>query len=261
METPLAGWADGAPVRGDDPRLREGAGAGVYTTARVRHGTVVWLDRHVERLGRDARALGLPPPEPAACRRAAGFLVAGTFPVDDGILRLDWRPAADGPPRLVGLARPLAPDPPTWRALCAVAIHPGPHPSGPTKRLGVAELERARAEARAADVEEALLVDDAGRLVEGARSTLVIVARDGTPFTPPLARGGVDGLARRALRNELHETDLDREQIEAAGEIVALNAVRGVRPVVRLDGMPVGSGAPGPVAARLASLLAAAIRG
>jgi len=40
--------------------------------------------------------------------------------------------------------------------------------------------------------------------------------------------------------------------------IVALNAVRGARPIVRLDGRPVGAGAPGPLAGSLQTVLDAA---
>jgi branched-subunit amino acid aminotransferase/4-amino-4-deoxychorismate lyase len=76
-----------------------------------------------------------------------------------------------------------------------------------------------------------------------------------------VARGGVAGLAREIVLescSELRETDVSRESLAAAQEIVALNAVRGAVPVIRLEGRPVGSGQPGPLSERLRSILAAA---
>jgi branched-subunit amino acid aminotransferase/4-amino-4-deoxychorismate lyase len=62
----------------------------------------------------------------------------------------------------------------------------------------------------------------------------------------------------RAAVPALAERDVPRAALARAREIVALNAVRGAVPVVRLDGAPVGTGAPGPFAAQLRAVLAAA---
>jgi branched-subunit amino acid aminotransferase/4-amino-4-deoxychorismate lyase len=48
---------------------------------------------------------------------------------------------------------------------------------------------------------------------------------------------------------------VSRAQLAAAREILATNAVRGVRPVIALDGRPVGDGKPGPWSQRLDLLL------
>ena len=55
----------------------------------------------------------------------------------------------------------------------------------------------------------------------------------------------------------MHEQDVSRETLHAARELVAVNAVRGARPITELDGRPVGNGRPGPLARQLALTLAA----
>jgi D-alanine transaminase len=108
--------------------------------------------------------------------------------------------------------------------------------------------------ARDAGSDEALLVDAAGRLIEGARTNAIIVDAAGGLSTPPLALGAVAGIAREVLLErvpELVERIVLEAELRHAREIIAVNAVRGARPIVRLDDAPVGNGRPGPWARRL----------
>jgi branched-subunit amino acid aminotransferase/4-amino-4-deoxychorismate lyase len=97
--------------------------------------------------------------------------------------------------------------------------------------------------ARAADADEALLFDRQGRLVEGARSNIVIVDAQQRLLTPPLERGAVAGVALEVLRERipLLERDITPTGLRAARAVFALNAVRGVRPIVRIDAATVHS--------------------
>jgi branched-subunit amino acid aminotransferase/4-amino-4-deoxychorismate lyase len=209
-------------------------------------------------LVRDAGALGLGRLDPAAV--AAAMLEAGHAgfgPDGEGVVRLEARSG----PVLVSATRPLGPEPERWRAIVASAVHPGPGPILGAKRTGVAELARAREEARGAGVDETLLFDAAGRLVEGARTNLFVARADGRFCMPPLARGAVRGVAQDvviAAGVPIEERDLSRKDCAAAREIVATNSVRGARPVVAVDGAAVGEGGPGPLHAALAAALAKA---
>jgi branched-subunit amino acid aminotransferase/4-amino-4-deoxychorismate lyase len=139
-------------------------------------------------------------------------------------------------------------------------VHPGRDHAPGAKRLRPALAEARRALAGAgADADEALLFDAAGRLVEGTRSCLVVVDDAGAAWTPAAALGGVASVALEAARAagaSLREAELSRASLARARELVALNAVRGARPVLALGEAPVGEGTPGPVAAHLARLLA-----
>lgn len=227
-----------------------------YTTARWVRGRVRWEAQVVARLLRDARALGIGELNAAECIAQLRALGARRFGSGEGVLRLTAR---SGAPRLCAQARPLGPDPAHWRGCTAQTPHPGPA-AAPGAKLQRPALDAARAELAAANAEEALLYDEAGRLVEGARSNLA-VALGGRWLTPPLSNGAVRGVAldlALAALPQLQCADISRADIAAADEIVATNAVRGARPILQLDGRPVGAAAPGPLATALARALAAA---
>lgn len=232
-----------------------------YTTARVRTGRVLFAARHAQRLARDARRLGLGELDPADARGALERLAREALGAGEGIVRLEARPDDVGRIKLLGTTRGLDADPPLWRAVCARRRHPGPGPAPGAKLADDPTVEAARREARRAGADEALLFDAADRLVEGARSSILVVREDGGAVLPPLERGGVAGIARAVALEacaEIEERDVPRAELPRAREIVALNAVRGARPIVRLDGAAVGAALAGPWARRLAGILAGA---
>jgi len=210
------------------------------------------------RLVRDAAALGIA--RLTHANVAARLIALGQEAFGDegeGVVRLEARAGGE----LVAATRPLGAEREAWHAVVAVALHPGPGVARGTKRSGVDALDAARAEAQSAGVDEALLFDAAGRLVEGARTNLFLALPDGHWVRPDPARGAVAGVALEvvlAADLAIEVRDLDRSACFRAKEIVATNAVRGARPIVALDGRVVGDGAPGPLAGALAAALAAA---
>ncbi|MFI2809850.1 aminotransferase class IV [Microbulbifer zhoushanensis] len=92
---------------------------------------------------------------------------------------------------------------------------------------------------------DALLRDRAGRLIETTRCNL-LVHLAGDWLTPDLGRCGVRGVMRDWLaeRIALHEVDIDRAALEQADELALCNGVRGVLPVVELDGQVLGPAGP-----------------
>ncbi len=227
-----------------------------YTTGRYQRGGL-WLgERVAQRLVRDARALGLGEHDPREIEARLLALGRTSFGADgEGIVRLEARAGGE----LVASTRPIGPEPATWRAISAAVVHRGPGPAPGAKQAEVAALESARAELAAAGVDEVLLFDAAGRLVEGARTNLALALAGGDWVTPPAARGAVRGVALEAALAAgvaLAERDVSRAECRTLREIVATNAVRGARPIVALDGVPVGDGRLGPLAAALAAALA-----
>jgi branched-chain amino acid aminotransferase len=222
-------------------------------------GDVVHLERHVARLLRDARTLGLGALEAESVRHALVSSALVSFPDREGVVRMEARPGPGGA-ELRATVREVGPEPPTWRAVLASEPHPGVSPWSTAKTSERAFYERALERAEAAGADEALLLDGAGFLVEGARASVVVVGADGRARTPPLARGGQAGIGRAILLErtpELTEADVALAELWSARELLAVNAVRGPRPILALDGRPVGTGAPGPWAARLAGAFAA----
>jgi branched-subunit amino acid aminotransferase/4-amino-4-deoxychorismate lyase len=232
--------------------------AGCFTTARATGGRVWQARRHADRLVRDARLLGLGELDLDACLHELAELAALTRDGSSTIVRLELRRDDDGSLRLVGSRRAWGDDPPVWRAATSLLAHPGATPTSRVKStergLYVAALEAARA----AGADDALLFDSAGFLVEGARTNLVVAGADGSLLTPPLARGGVAGVAREVLFDReaaLREADLSAADVAGARELIAINAVRGARAVTQLDERPIADARPGPWSQRLARAL------
>ncbi|MEZ4333995.1 MAG: aminotransferase class IV [Myxococcota bacterium] len=232
---------------------------GCFTTARVTRGRIERLERHARRLARDADRLGLPLPDRAAIEAAAIARARAELGQGDGIVRIEWSASPPDPHALRVTTRPLGFDGSIWRAISAAVPHPGPEARHGAKAIGVVAWEAARAEAHAAGVEEALLFDDAGRLVEGSRTNLIVVPHAGDPWTPAPALGAVEGLGLACVQEavpELRASEaIDRDALRSARELVAVNAVRGAVAVVALDGEPIGDGRMGPLARRLRGLI------
>lgn len=254
-------WVDGrlldpaaAALRADDGAYAEGRGC--FTTARAVAGKPRRVERHVRRLCRDARQLGLEGVDAGLARRALEELCAAAFGDGDGIVRLQVSRAGDGRLHLVAVPRPLEPDKHVWTAVRSDVVHPGPRPYGGAKVSARLDQALARDAARAAGADEALLLDAGGRLIEGATSNLFAAGPDGGLATPDLARGGVAGIARELVLERvpgIHVRDV--REGEPLRELIAVNAVRGAVPIVRVDGRDVGDGRPGPWAARLTAAL------
>lgn len=129
--------------------------------------------------------------------------------------------------------------------MIAAAPHPGASATSAAKTTARAFYESAFAAASTRGADEALLFDAADFLVEGTRTNVIVASADGRLATPPLARGAQAGVAREFLLEaiaELAERDVTRGDIATAREVIAVNAVRGARAIVAIDGVPVGGG-------------------
>jgi len=125
----------------------------------------------------------------------------------------------------------------------------------------------AKREAAAAGAQEAWLVDPDGFITEGASSSALIVTRDGTLVTRANSQTILPGCTRKAV---LAIAERDGVKVEerlftvaealAAREAILTSASNFVLPIVKIDGQPIGDGAPGPIARRLRELYIEAAR-
>jgi branched-chain amino acid aminotransferase len=172
-------------------------------------------------------------------------------------------PALAADPLAIVIVQPLSgPSMDEYRHGVAARIvgveHTGPRTVDPTAKTG-SRIENVLAvrEARAAGAHEALMLDRQGFVTEGATSN-VFAVKDGRIETPPLDAGILEGVTRGLvlrLAAEQHlpivERRLTPADLAAADEIFITSTMREILPVVRLDGAPVGGGAPGRVTFRL----------
>ena len=107
------------------------------------------------------------------------------------------------------------------------------------------------------------MVED-GMITEGTSSTAYIV-KNGVIVTRPLSRAILPGIRRRVLIElgqrhgiAIEERPFALAEALAADEAMLTSASNFVLPVVAIDGKPVGTGKPGPVARRLREIYIAA---
>ncbi len=115
----------------------------------------------------------------------------------------------------------------------------------------------AKMEAAKAGADDAWLVED-GLVTEGTANNAFIVTKGGTIVTRELSNDILHGITRAAVLRFASETQMDieersfapKEALEAS-EAFITSASNYVMPVVSIDGVPIGSGKPGPVTLRL----------
>jgi D-alanine transaminase len=109
-------------------------------------------------------------------------------------------------------------------------------------------------EAKRRGAYEAWMVED-GLVTEGTSSTAFILDASGVLRTQPLGQHILPGVTRRAvlrlaqtIGSQVEERPFSAEEAKLAAEAFLTAASAFVLPVVEIDGMPIGSGEPGPVA-------------
>ncbi len=115
----------------------------------------------------------------------------------------------------------------------------------------------AKMEAAKAGADDAWLVED-GLVTEGTANNAFIVTKGGTIVTRELSNDILHGITRAAVLRFASETQMDIEErsfapkeAQEASEAFITSASNYVMPVVSIDGVPIGSGKPGPVTLRL----------
>jgi branched-subunit amino acid aminotransferase/4-amino-4-deoxychorismate lyase len=260
----------------DEPALHaddEGflRGRAVFETLRVYGGRPFRLEAHLERLRRSAAALRLPDPDLGALARLGLDAVAAAGE-PDAVLRFFWTPGREGSGEATGLAlvstlpRGLEELRARGLRLAVMPWTPGYRISG-AKSTSYAENMAAQDEARARGCDDALLVDEAGVVLEAP--TANVWFREGRRLlTPALAQPILAGVTRAALWElagrlgyEPEEGVFPLARLAAADEVFLSSSVREVMPVVALDGSPVADGRAGAAARALQEALRSAAEG
>jgi D-alanine transaminase len=120
----------------------------------------------------------------------------------------------------------------------------------------------AKQEAKKAHAFEAMFHLPDGTVTEGGSTNIYLVDGDGTIITHPLSARILPGIARDTLLVLARENQIRVEEraftlaeARAAPELFLTSTTAPILPITRLDATPVGTGAVGPVATRLAALV------
>jgi branched-chain amino acid aminotransferase len=230
-------------------------GDGVFEAIKVVDGQPFALTRHLDRLARSARGLGLPEPDDAELRRGVAAVLDGQdLPLGRIRITFTGGPAplgsgrGDAPPTLVVVVDAMR----QWPESTAVATVPWPRNErgalAGLKTTSYAENVVALAEAQRRGASEAIFANLAGHLCEGTGSNVFYVV-DGELRTPTLASGCLAGVTRALVLEWFGGTEVDEpiEVVERASEVFLASTTRDVQAVSRWDGRELP--APGPVTA------------
>lgn len=113
-------------------------------------------------------------------------------------------------------------------------------------------------QARAAGYAEAIFLTPDGKVAEGAGACLFMV-RDGVLSTPPTSAGILESVTRDTVMRlaaerggqPVVERVIDRSELYLADELFFCGSTYEVSPVVAVDGIAIGAGEPGAVAAQV----------
>ncbi|MGV8977573.1 MAG: aminotransferase class IV [Cellulomonas sp.] len=262
-------WADGRLCGVDDPvatAVDHGltVGDGIFETCSVEGGRAFALTRHLRRLARSARGLGIAEPDEDAVRAGIDAVLA-TAGADVGRVRitvtagpgpLGSNRAAAGSTRqtVLVLAGPAVRNE-VSRAIRVPWVRNERSAVAGLKTTSYAENVVALAEAYRRGADEALLANTVGELCEGTGSN-VLVERDGELVTPRLTSGCLAGITRELLlewasadglpvrearAGELAFEVLD-EVFAGSGHLALAGSIRNVVPVVSLDQRDITAG-------------------
>jgi len=264
-----------AALRADDHAIV--VGDGVFETTKVVNGVPFALSRHLRRLSRSARGLGLDEPGEGRIRSAVDAVLAADPTA--GLLRITWSSGAGplgsgrggGPGTLVVSTSSSN----TWPNAERVYLVPWMRNEHGAltglKTTSYAENVLALATAKQAGCTEALFRNTAGMLCEGTGTNVFLVIGDQL-VTPPLSSGCLAGITRELVL-ELADRDLfgsavdgvevrdvDPGELLTTREAFLTSATRNVSAISEVTGEleatfgPVsGNPAPGPVTTRVAA--------
>lgn len=151
----------------------------------------------------------------------------------------------------------------TWRRVDDTGIPPR------AKVTGIyANSALAKTEANKNGFDEAIMLNANGHVSEGSGENIFVI-RNGKLITPTAADNVLEGITARSVvelaHNELGiecvEREIDRSELYIADEVFMTGTAAHLTPVVEVDRRAVGTGAAGPITARLSQLFYDCIRG
>lgn len=235
-------------------------GFGLFETMRSYSGHIFRLGRHLDRLARSAELLGLPPTTldlEAACYdtlKANGLSNARirlAVSMGEGEGAPD-APAEPKPTVFVAAATYTPPSPGRYqdgfKALISSIRQNSQSPLSRLKSANYLTSLLARREARAAGMDEALMLNERGFLCEASTANLFLAKGD-CLVTPSVDSGCLPGVTRQVVLElatdmgiRLEERRTAAEELQGADEAFLTNSLLEIMPLREVDRSPIGGG-------------------
>jgi D-alanine transaminase len=251
-------------------------GDSIYEVTNVRNGMPLDEEAHLDRMERSLREIGMAMPMGRPALKLVMREVIVRNRIADGLLylqvtrgaaRRDHVPPKDAPrPTLILTMRAQDLAGLAQRMENGIAVA-----SAPDERWGRCDIKTvqllpnllAKQAAKAKGAFEAWLVDKDGYVTEGASTNAWIVDAKGDVVTRDLSRAILPGVTRRIILEAIAEAGLavrERKftvkEAQAAREAFLSSATGAAVPVVKIDGVTLGDGRPGPLTRRIHGLYA-----
>ncbi len=243
---------------------------GVYEVTSVLDGKLIDFDGHTKRLTRSLNELDMRAPCDSATLLEIHRELVTRNDLVDGMIYLQITrgapndrdfayPAPETEPTLVLFTQSkpgLADSPMAKTGMKVISIEDQRWGRRDIKTVQLLYPSMGKMMAKAAGCDDAWMVED-GAVTEGTSNNAYII-KDGTIITRNLGTEILHGITRAAVLRFAREAQMKVEErpftvaeAQAADEAFITSASTFVMPVVELDGQSIGTGKPGPVAARL----------
>ncbi|WP_062218816.1 D-amino-acid transaminase [Aureimonas sp. D3] len=243
----------------------------IYEVTAVIGGKLIDYAGHGARLRRSLEELAIPCPLSQEALLAVHREIVRRNALEEGLIYLQIsRGVADrdfafpkgAEPTLVLFtqAKPVLDNPRTKTGLSIATVPDWRWERRDIKTVQLLYPSMAKMEAMRRGADDAWLVED-GFVTEGSAATAHIVTKDGVLVTRPLSNAILHGITRASIldlaRSEgiaVEERPFTVAEAKGAAEAFITSATNFAMPVVSIDEAPIGSGRPGPIAARLRDL-------
>lgn len=227
-------------------------GDGLFETIAVNNGQPVFFEQHLSRLQAGCRRLGIPFPNPQILVFESKQLCSGAA---NAVLKLIITRGVGGrgyrqpdliqPTRVLSL-HPFPDYPLSYKTqgivarFCRTPLGLNPALAG-IKHLNRLEQVMARAEWDDASIQEGIMLDANGRVIEGTMTNLFYI-KNTRIYTAALVQAGVSGIIRNiiirllAIRGiAVTECAFTRDELLDADEVFVCNSIVGVWPVKQIE--------------------------
>ena len=241
---------------------------GVYEVTSVLDGKLLDFEGHAKRLERSLNELEMSSPvtqdELLAIHRelvARNGIVEGLvyLQITHGAADRDFAYPENAAPSIVLFtqAKPgLADSPKAKEGMKVISIEDQRWGRRDIKTVQLLYPSMGKMAAKKAGADDAWMIED-GFITEGTSNNAYIV-KDGKIITRHLGNEILHGITRAAVlrfareaQMQVEERSFTLDEAKSAEEAFITSASTFVMPVVEIDGVPVGTGTPGPIAARL----------
>ena len=243
-------------------------GDGVFEGIRIYNNNIFMLDEHINRLYDSAKAIRLKIPLSKTELKNAVNKTYKINELKDGYIRLIvTRGIGD-----LGIDTRTCPNPSIVIIVDKIALYPEKfYKNGmeiitaSTQRTSASALNPqiksmnylnnilAKIEAENAGVNEALMLNTLGNVVECSGDNIFIYRND-TLITPPTFIGALDGVTRTVVKKiarqeglKVEELIFSRHEVYTADECFLTGTAAEIIPVVKVDGREIGNGKPGKI--------------